>query len=252
MKAAEKAVQDYIKNPEVRLESEGLDLVVERRALAMVHAWILQQGMRDLEEYEMLAVEQLLETPVPGLPSHRFTGRVDDVRRERRKLKRVLVFDLKTSGYSETLTSDSFQSGDQSTGYLWLTKAALKLDPAAVVLDMIYWKRDSPDPSKIRCSRPIEVFRKPREIEQFQMAVAQKYSEISQKITAFARGSDPRALFCRNTHYCVAYGHVCEYSGICRSEALLRREAPPAFFVVREKGSIRTLREMILDRLAEG
>jgi hypothetical protein len=251
LKLAEKKITGYFARADLEFEEDGLRILLKDRALNMLRAWVVQYGREDFDRYEILEVERYFELPIPGLPGFVFTGRIDDIRRESKPPHRTLIFDMKTSGYSKTLTEDSFRWGDQSTGYWAGAEKVLGLHVDAIKPDIVYFPRASKDPSKIECLRTVEVVRRPKDIDQFLGGVRQTYSEIAQKLSAIAKGADPRMLFPRNTHYCVSYGHNCEYAGICRLDSTLEGKAPKMFFRAGAKGGVKTLRKLILDSLAE-
>lgn len=249
---AASACAEYYEDPRIQLPEESLKGTLIRRAQDLLNVWIVKVGQADFAKFDILEVERYFEVAVPGLKGFVFTGRIDDIRRDRES-KLIYIYDAKTSGYSETLTMDSFLYGDQATGYLWGAQEALGYKIAGIRPDIAYWPRGSQDPAKIRCSRPITVTRSPDDVRQFQLGIMQLYAEIAQKYAALKGGADPRALFSRNTHYCVAYGHVCEFADICRSKSLAQRNVSKAFFNVR-KGNldIKKISVFTEDRMAGG
>ena len=242
------AVDQFFDDESIELEEESQRATLIRRTRSMMSSWAGSHGFKDFRRYEILGIEKYVEVPVPGLPSFVFTGRLDLLVRDR-ETKLVSILDSKTSGYSITLTADGVLYGDQATAYVWLGSELLGERISSFIPDITYWSRNSTDVSKILNSRPIVVLRTDEDVVGFKLGIAQLFSEIAQKTAALSQGSDPRQLFRRNTHYCISYGHVCEFADECRSRRILRGESSSLF----KKGKGHPLGDLgkhVTDRMA--
>lgn len=210
------------------LES-GLDWEkIAERCRTLIAYWIARQGKRDLIDYDIVSIEEDVHVLVPGLKGFYFTGRVDALLRSK-QTKLLTVRETKTSSFSVMITEDALRAGDQVTAYYWLVKARWKEEPWGVEPDIAYWSKTSQDPSKIQIYVGSPVTRTSEDIATFQAEIAQMFSEIAQKVSAYEKGRSPRGLFRRNTHYCMAFGKRCEYFDICRERRLTDGYVPPGF-----------------------
>jgi hypothetical protein len=205
---------------------EDMDRDLERGSL-MLASWIQEQGYRDLDIYNVLAVEEMIEATLPN--GFILTVRPDTCL-ETKSSSQVFIMESKSSGWRVDVTEMGVRYGDQATSYIWATKQKHPdWNIEGVVPDVTCWSKTSSRSDKIINYRGDIVFRKERQLWEFEQGVMGILVEIAQKTKAVKSGSfDPSQLFPRNTQWCVSYNRPCEYNEICRKD-LTSGKIPPGF-----------------------
>ena len=192
-----------------------------RRLEGLFNGWVEAFGMNDRIEYDVIAVEKELSVPVEGTPFV-MTMRPDAVLRNK-SMNLPFVFETKTSGFSHRLTAEAVAYGDQATSYLWGVRKIMGITPYAVQTDIAYWNKQSTDLNNRRFIRPELVFRSESRIQEFELSIAQLFTEVTQKVNALKAGFAYAALFPRNSYYCLSYSNPCEYAEICGTPCNARK-----------------------------
>lgn len=182
----------------------------------MLDDWIEKKGFEDLDLYNVLSTEHLVEVPLPGT-NHRITMRFDAVL-QYKSSGNVVIMETKTTQSSATKQVKMVQLGDQATTYYWgFKKAYPDRSLMGILPDVTYWNKRSSDPAKIEHHRPATlVVRSKRQCQEFELYMTQLLSDISQRIAAWKAGTHPAiALFGRDRTRCFDYYRECQYLPIC-------------------------------------
>ena len=196
------------------------------RTPSMLASWIAEYGKDDLKFLDIIDVERSLKVPFPGKPNWHFTMRIDMIAKDR--FDNLLIYETKTSSWSVKSTLITIQYGDQVTGYIWGAERKYKRKVTAVVPDITFFSKEAKDAKSIKNYRSDFVYREPQDIQFFSRSMAQKASEIGQKMKAVYSGHDP-AIFSRNGYYCNAYNRPCEFAEVCRMNLTAKSKVPPGF-----------------------
>jgi hypothetical protein len=242
-------VRAEIKFHKLEFESQEEYLSALDRTPAMLASWINDWGKSDLKNLNIIDVERAIKVPFPGRPSWHFTMRIDMIAED--KYDNCLIFETKTSSWSIKSTLINIQYGDQVTGYWWGAEKQYKRKVTAVVPDITFLSSNSKDASKITNHRGDFVYREPEDIAFFARSMAQKATEITQKMRAVYSGHDP-AIFSRNSYYCNAYNRPCEFADICRSKLDAKTKLLPGFRKRPGKFKIQDIVEPVDDIIAGG
>lgn len=225
--AAMDKCHDHIESRRNEFESDEIyDRTIDRYP-TMLDSWIMTMGMKDLEQYEPLAVEEEITLPVPNTEGFVVTMRPDTILKDRR-YGYVYIMETKTTGFSKLVQERGVYYGDQATMYIWgaLQKYGVLVD--GVIPDITYWNKKSKDPSKIEHMRGDIVSRTEGEVEDFLLGVAGTLNEISQKVRAYEeQGYPEELLFPRNTDRCMDFFRPCEFADICRNKLTKKSRLPP-------------------------
>jgi hypothetical protein len=235
------------RKPEFESQDEYLSAL--DRTPSMLASWINEWGKADLRSLNIIDVERAIKVPFPGRPSWHFTMRLDMIAED--KYGNTLIFETKTSSWSIKSTLINIQFGDQVTGYWWGAEKQYKRRITAVVPDITFLSSNTKDSHKITNYRGDFVYREPEDIAFFSRSMAQKATEITQKMKAVYSGHDP-AIFSRNGYYCNAYNRPCEFADICRQDLNTKTKVPPGFRRRPGKFKVQDIIEPIDDIIAGG
>ena len=182
----------------------------------MLKSWAGAHGYRDLEEYEVVAVEREVRLPIPFTDGFVHTQRHDTLLRERKGERKVFTFETKTSSSSIDFTINSVKASDQVLAYCWGGYEVFGSDYGGLVIDVTYWNSKSKNPNIIRNERTDPIRVGTHDIKVLQANLASLYNEIEAKEMALSKGTPPEFLYRRQTYYCNAYFRSCPFLDICK------------------------------------
>jgi hypothetical protein len=210
---ASSALAGYLVQTGKLYESEEEFSLARVRLPAMLSAWIFKFGIRDLERYTFLEIEE--EHRVPLLGGFSFTIRLDALVRDRER--NLIILETKTSAWNPHLTELAVVNGDQATGYIACVSDLFKtpLSKIYVLPDILSWPKKSLKTSQINCYRGELIQRDSNAIEEWRIGKANALAEISQKVAALKTHSE-YALFRRDTDRCTDFARPCDYLSVCR------------------------------------
>jgi len=175
----------------------------------MLDTWASTWRTYDMEEIEIIETEKQYEILLgPEESQYVFTVRPDRVIR-RKSDGRIVIPDVKTTGYSVDKSIQNAKMDDQLTSYVWAwnkTHPGDKCDCAQV--DVIYKRK-----SVSKAERSEDIIIGDFAQMQFEMGLYGLITEITQKALSLDTYPWP-LLFPRNGRECGLFG--CEYEPICR------------------------------------
>lgn len=209
---------------------------LQNRLELMFESWVDQYGKIDLKRFKFLCIEKEFVVPVAntGLV---MTMRPDTIVQEK-QTGLIYIMETKTSSFSIRVTADAVLTGDQATSYLWGVHAATGWNIYGLQPDITYWSKNSASRSGIQNDRPSAVLRDQQACLRFELGVAQLIAEITAKVNAYKHSTDPWQLFPRNSHYCCAFSHPCEYSRICFDQLHETKQLPDGFKRIKSRRDI--------------
>jgi hypothetical protein len=200
----------------------------------LLKSWIDYHGYDDFKYYEIFAVEEEVEIPVPGtldpLTGKPFiaTMRIDALLKDKADGE-YYIFDTKTSQSSANITMQALELGDQMTMYLWGAQEHYGIDIYGAIGDISYWNKNAKTSDNIKHIRTDPITRSKSDIENFKKTVASRLKSISQRVSAVKKGAEPFEVFPTNTYYCTAYFRRCEFADICRKNLTEKSKVPHPF-----------------------
>jgi hypothetical protein len=217
---------------------------VSFRVPHLLHYWITQVGALDLEQYTPVAIEKEYKVPILDT-GFIMTIRPDTILKDKAS-GLIFIMETKTSGFSVRVTAEAVYYGDQATAYMMGVRKCTKLDPYAVQPDIAYWNKVTRNLDNMKFERPALVFRTQEQCDRFEKGIAQLFTEMSQKATAYKEGYDPWMLFPKNTHYCLSFSTPCDFAEICSQDCEKIKRTPSGF---KKEGGLK-LGSYILDTFA--
>ncbi len=174
----------------------------------MLDTWASTWRDWDRERIEILEIETEYTIPIgPAERQFDFTIRPDRVVR-RLDDGKILLPDVKTTGWSVDKTMDNARRDDQLTSYIWGYNKTHEEKAEAAQVDVMYARGRVTDAQR---SEDIIVTRFAQ--QQFEMGLYGLITDITQKVLALEKYPWP-LLFPRNARVCGMFG--CEYEPICR------------------------------------
>ena len=220
---------DYMEENRENYEDEERYLKDLERGQIMLGSWIEEHGAWDLENFHILNVEHEERWHFADSP-HYLTVRRDVDLEWKSRPGQVIIGETKTTGFSARVTEDAVRYGDQATAYIWSARKAYpNKEIIGVQPDISFWSTNTKNPDLIKNVRPDIVDRSTMDLIEFETEMKQLMNEITSKVEAIREKRFPDIqLFPRNTSWCTAFSHPCEYASICRSYRA-GRPAPPTF-----------------------